>query len=171
MYAFVAPFCVTTPCDKTRPFKARCILKSIRTRTPLLWHDSLQTPLRTDHKHSMFMFMFMFMLRVCMCVYHGTGLIVLSVIIPGIVFLFFRPSQGISGRIVFGERLPASWFCGASLVVSGVVLLTGGTGTTDGHETSPTTPTKERAEKEDASSPPSQRTRSQTTKKSRPKRD
>lgn len=35
-------------------------------------------------------------------------------------------SQGISGRIVFGERLPAFWFCGASLVVAGVVLLTGG---------------------------------------------
>ncbi|CAB1099050.1 unnamed protein product [Ectocarpus sp. CCAP 1310/34] len=34
--------------------------------------------------------------------------------------------SGISGRMVFGERLPALWFFGASLVVSGVVLLTGG---------------------------------------------
>eukprot|EP00752_Nemacystus_decipiens_P005236 g4752.t1 len=34
--------------------------------------------------------------------------------------------SGISGRIVFGERLPAFWFCGASLVVAGVVLLTAG---------------------------------------------
>ncbi|CAM9731120.1 unnamed protein product [Scytosiphon promiscuus] len=34
--------------------------------------------------------------------------------------------SGISGRIIFGERLPMLWFCGASLVVSGVMLLTGG---------------------------------------------
>ncbi|CAM9251869.1 unnamed protein product [Ectocarpus sp. 13 AM-2016] len=39
--------------------------------------------------------------------------------------------SGISGRMVFGERLPALWFFGASLVVSGVVLLTGGSSPED----------------------------------------
>lgn len=46
---------------------------------------------------------------------------------PGFLsWLLPFPSQGISGRVVFGERLPAFWFCGASLVVAGVVLLTAG---------------------------------------------
>ncbi|CAM9105951.1 unnamed protein product [Pylaiella littoralis] len=59
--------------------------------------------------------------------------------------------SGVSGRIVFGERLTVLWFCGASLVVSGVVLLIGGTGTTGGDENSPTAPTKGRAEKDTSS--------------------
>ncbi|CAM9877465.1 unnamed protein product, partial [Hapterophycus canaliculatus] len=42
--------------------------------------------------------------------------------------------SGVSGRIVFGERLPMLWFCGASLVVAGVMLLTGGGGDADGEE-------------------------------------
>lgn len=61
----------------------------------------------------------------CSCRRHAVSVMIRA-------FRLFRPpcmlstSQGISGRMVFGERLPALWFCGASLVVSGVVLLTGG---------------------------------------------
>lgn len=92
--------------------------------------------------------------------------------------LSIRHTQGVSGRIVFGERLPATWFGGASLVVAGVALLIGGTGTStitnDGDKTkaSLATPTRQRAAVKNASSSPlSQRgARSQTT-KGRPKRD
>lgn len=35
--------------------------------------------------------------------------------------------QGVSGRILFGERLPPMWFCGASLVIAGVLLMVGST--------------------------------------------
>eukprot|EP00903_Cladosiphon_okamuranus_P009119 g8712.t1 len=76
--------------------------------------------------------------------------------------------SGISGRIVFGERLPASWFCGASLVVAGVVLLSAGGD--DGRSVAGRS--KEvagRRQGTEVSSPRSQ-TRSQTS-KGRPKFD
>lgn len=45
--------------------------------------------------------------------------------------------QGVSGRILFGERLPHMWFCGATLVIAGVLLMVSSTDSINSTEGKP----------------------------------
>lgn len=50
--------------------------------------------------------------------------------------------QGVSGRIIFGERLIRMWFFGATLVIAGVMLMVGSTDSSTDSNTDSTTDTK-----------------------------
>lgn len=45
--------------------------------------------------------------------------------------------SGVSGRILFGERLPHMWFCGATLVIAGVLLMVSSTDSINSTEGKP----------------------------------